>query len=832
MAEPQGQRDLVLAPNELAWISDETKGNINTYVGPYKASLSATDKPVVFNEKTKKFVRCSMEDAVQTFAIAPEGWYIKLKNPAKGNDAHPKVGTVSNLPELEIGRKVNITGPASFPVWPGQMYKVLKGHHLRSNQYLLVRVYDDAAARDNWGKAVIKKQEDGSTAPVPEMPKLTMGTLLIIQGTDVSFYIPPTGMEVVPDEANSYVRDAVTLERLEYCILLDEDGNKRFIPGPDVVFPKPTENFVIKDGKRKFKAIELNEISGLYIKVIADYEEGGKQYKVGDELFITGKEQMIYFPRQEHAIIKYADRTIHYAIAIPAGEARYVMNRLTGDISLRTGPDMFLADPRKEVIIRRVLDPKTVNLWFPGNTEALQYNAVLQDMVPAALSALSGSVSNYVSDSDVRLNAGKKSLNVWSAPAAAYNTPAIRGGKTTKPTEVGDSFDRQSGFTPPRTVTLDTKYEGAVSINVWTGYEVLVTSKTGKREVVVGPATRLLDYDEVLEAMELSTGNPKNSENLLKTVYLRVQNNQISDTIIAETKDLVKVNIKVSYRGDFTGDATKHFEVENYIKFVTDHLRSVIRNVVKQKGVEEFYSNNVAILRDSILGMQVEGKRPGKFFEDNGFRIKDVEILDVTIGDKDVNNMLMQAQRDAVKQAIDVGQAEENLAKTRRLEDVNRQLYDELFTTAKKKIEISAAQQLAQHTLEMEALQSEALKQQKEAQLQLERETTITEVNTRVLNRNKAAEEQSLTFEKERQDLALKTLAAEVQATVDKFKAVDPHLIEALQAFSDKDFAAKVATALGPLAIMDGDSVQNVLAKLVKGLPLGSIIEKLTGAKV
>lgn len=55
------------------------------------------------------------------------------------------------------------------------------------------------------------------------------------------------------------MRNAVTLERLEYCILLDEDGNKRFIEGPDVVFPEPTERFVEKNGFRKFKAIELNE---------------------------------------------------------------------------------------------------------------------------------------------------------------------------------------------------------------------------------------------------------------------------------------------------------------------------------------------------------------------------------------------------------------------------------------------------------------------------------------------------------------------------------------------------------------------------------------------
>ena len=33
--ERQRERDLILSPNEFAFISDQTKGNINIYVGPY-----------------------------------------------------------------------------------------------------------------------------------------------------------------------------------------------------------------------------------------------------------------------------------------------------------------------------------------------------------------------------------------------------------------------------------------------------------------------------------------------------------------------------------------------------------------------------------------------------------------------------------------------------------------------------------------------------------------------------------------------------------------------------------------------------------------------------
>ncbi len=317
-------------------------------MGPHKTSLANTDQPVLFNDQIKRFDRCILEKAIRPYAISPEGWYVVLKNPARDGKP-PTPGTANSLPELDIGRKVNIPGPVAIAPWPGQMIRVIQGHHLRSNQYLIVRVYEEEAARKNWKKAVIKPQtssvgeasdipgEDG-VKPDKDTPDLTMGKLLVIRGTDVSFYIPPTGMEVIPDQNGRYIWNAITLERMEYCILLDEDGNKRHIRGPAVVFPKPTETFMEKKGSRKFKAIELNEISGLYIKVIAAYEEDGREYKEGEELFITGKKQMIYFPRSEHAVIRYGEQEINYAVAIPAGEARYVLNRMTGQITLQKGP--------------------------------------------------------------------------------------------------------------------------------------------------------------------------------------------------------------------------------------------------------------------------------------------------------------------------------------------------------------------------------------------------------------------------------------------------------------------------------------------------------------
>lgn len=820
----------MLAPNEFAFILDETKGNINVYVGPHKTSLANTDVPVVFDSGTKRFDRKTLDQAIQMISIAPEGWYLVLKNPAT-DKSHPRTGALNNLPNLDTGRKVNIPGPISFALWPGQMMRVLQGHHLRSNQYLLVRVYDEEAAKANWKNAVIKPQKTGEGEPevaiLDALPDLTMGNLLVIRGTEVSFYIPPTGVEVVPDVDGNYVREAVTLERLEYCILLDENGSKRFIVGPDVVFPKPTEVIVRMRGSRKFRAIELNENSGLYLKVIAPYEENGVSYKVGDEIFLTGRDQMIYFPRTEHAIVKYGEQEKHHAVAIPAGEARYVLDRLTGKISLRRGPAMFLPDPRREVIVRRVLDPKTVALWFPGNREAHEYNRRLAAQSAPQLAA------DYQAAPGSAPAPAPAAKPAAAAKAASGAIPARETQLAIAPPNefAGDDFNRNQNFTSPRTIVLDTRYEGAVAIDVWTGYAVLVVSKTGERKVVSGPHTHLLEYDENLQVLELSTGTPKSDQNLLKTVYLRTLNNKVTDIVEAETLDLVRVHLQLSYRVNFEGDPARWFEVENYVKFLTDHLRSLIRHAVKRHGIEAFYANSVAILRDIILGVPGEdGKRPGRRFEENGMRIYDVEVLEVAIGDDTIASLLVKAQHAAVQQTLQLAGEQRRLEATRQAEAISQQIAELQSETRQKgsglktrEVEQQLRQQLAEQAAKIE------LHERQQAALLAEQERVGT-IHEAELARRRAAQEVELTLAQRKLDQRLEELKAEVAAVADKARAVSPDLIAALQAFGDRALAEKMATSMAPLAILGGESVSEVLGRLLRGTPLARLLAPETKA--
>ncbi len=814
MPDSNRERDLVLAPNEYAFISDQTKGNINVYVGPYKTSLANTDRPVMFDDATKRFEKCSLEDSMRAFVIAPEGWYVVLKNPSKENTP-PKVGTSNNLAELKVGRKINISGPISFALWAGQMTRVIRGHNLSSNQYLLVRVYDEQQAQENWDKAVIKTKE-GEANEVKELTEvaenLTMGQLLIIRGDEVSFYIPPTGIEVVRDEDayhDEYVREAVTLERLEYCILLNEDGNKRYIQGPKVVFPKPTEVFIEKNGMRKFKAIELNEMSGLYIKVIAPYKEGKKEYKEGDELFITGKDQMIYYPRPEHAVVRYGNKERHYAIAIPAGEGRYYLNRKTGTVALKKGAAMFLPDPREFVLVRRVLTKKQTTLWFPNNNEAMEYNLALQDIAKN---------DNFITDFEIQ-----------EQNQAPQQPQQLRKKAKISDKMVGDEFNRDSSFTPPRMITLDTKFEGAVTIAPWTGYAVLVVSKTGKRKVIEGPQAYLLEYDEELEGIELSTGTPKTTANSIKTVYLRVLYNKVSDEIMAESSDYTQVRIHLSYRVNFEGSSDKWFNVENYVKFLTDHMRSYIRNTVRRFPIMEFYANGITILRDAILGESDKktGKRKGRLFEENGMRIYDVEILDISLGDANIENLLVSSQQDTVMQTLRINSEKRKLEFTKESEAITRHIAATQSETKQKIYELQKQETQKLLEVTLSKIESEITSKERHLQARLDEQKSLNQINEDELSRQKSIN--NLELEKAQKELEQFILEeqTEVEAVVTKAKAVSPDLIAALQSFSDKELAQKMADSMAPLAILGGKSIADVFGNLLKGTQLSSVLNGL-----
>lgn len=817
------QKDLVLSINEYAYVLDRTKGNVSCWVGPVKTSLSTSDELVRFNEITKQFEGSSYDKAVSLFTTAPENWYVILKNPAE-NDKHPTAGTANSLPEnVSIGKKVNIRGPVSFALYPGQMAKVIKGHALRSNQYLLARVYEADAANHNQGEVV---DAEGNKVE-NTITNCVNGQILVIKGTEISFYIPPTGIEVIAVENNpkkGYVREAVTLERLEYCILKDENGQKRYVHGPAVVFPEPTETFVTSPkGGVIFKAIELSKISGIYVKVIAEYTDDNKvKHPVGEEMFITGDEQMIYYPRPEHAIINYDNKVMHHAIAIPEGEGRYIMNRLTGEIDTVRGPAMYLPDPRTEVVVKRKLTQNQCALWYPGNEEVRRYNADLNEK--AVEKAIKKSVGDWTTMTYASCDSAPNIATSYLNGIDSYTTMSD--------IEATASVSRGTSYTKPRTITLDNKFDGVVSIDVWTGYAVDVISKNGDRKVICGPQTILLDYDQTLEALELSTGRPKNTDRTIKTVYLRHENNKVTDLIEAETKDFVKVKVKVSYCVNFDKKLQdKWFNIDNYVKYLCDRERSLIKKYVKSYTIAEFFQNYSSIVHDIAVdnvdkdAKQGDTGRPwGRYFEENGMYVYDAEVLSLDIED-DIEELLTEHQYEMVKKNLELADAEKSI-----------EIAEALIESEKKEQQLRHEKLV--NNLELQKLESEkkialqaeinrATEAEKIAAKTAERDLQglIDEVHDAELARKQkefdqiqSNKEAAAALEKQKQDAYAETVAKIMSS-------IAPGLIEALTSKSNEDMLAAVTESIAPYALAKGESISDVVNKLLRGTALEDVIK-------
>jgi major vault protein len=112
MSETQ-KRDLVLPPGSYAYMQDVTKGVVKTYSGPTVINPTAQERPVVYDAQSNTFrSAASLDDAMRISPIAPEGYYIILRNPAKLNK-HPDEGSAQPSAEQEIGRTIIVPGPAT-----------------------------------------------------------------------------------------------------------------------------------------------------------------------------------------------------------------------------------------------------------------------------------------------------------------------------------------------------------------------------------------------------------------------------------------------------------------------------------------------------------------------------------------------------------------------------------------------------------------------------------------------------------------------------------------------------------------------------------------------
>lgn len=692
------ERDILVASNEYAYVQDLTKGDIVLYVGPTKISLSNTERLVELRNERFSPVRNDEGTGVTPFVTASSAQYVVLENPAKDAAARPVKGSNSAV-ELMTGRRVVVPGPATFPLWPGQKARVVNGHELYEDQYLRVRVYD---------------RVEGESAPI--------GTERVVKGSEVSFYIPRTGLEVVPDE-KGYVRNAVTLADGQYCVLRGPQGRRRYVRGPGVVFPEPWEEFVVRNGARVFAAVAMRKDRGLHVRVLKGFDAAaGDQvpegrYEAGQELFLQAREGF-FFPTEALEVLGEVS-----ALHLAEKEAVYVRDIASGRIRTVEGPVAFLPDPTQVERVARPLDAEVARRYGLGKPDGSR------------------------------------------APAIVI---------------------------PP-------------------SYAVLVTGRT-KREVVKGPQVRILDFDEELATLALSTGTPKSDAQLLSTCFLLVDGNKVSDVVQVRTSDHVELEVRLSYRVSYSSkpgvDDARWFNVSNYVALLCDHLGSIVRAAVRANPIERFHAASTEVLRGAVLGEKKGDKRAGREFEENGMLVYDVEVLEVRILDEEVEELLTDAQRGAITSEVARKHEALKLETERAKEAVSRAIY----AAQKETLAVEGELELARRALAL--AKAEAKSEAARVELVGRARTEAEALDATSAARAAAAARQA--------EVEAQALAARTAAFKEQMGALHPELVATLKALGNQQLAAALTDNLAPLAILGGESVAEVAQRLLASLPVGA----------
>ena len=771
------ERDLILAPNEYAYVQDNTKGEVLLYVGPCKVSMSNTERLVGFING--RFVVVSGEnEGIQRFVEATTSQYVVLTNPAKDPNArHSKQSNPAV--ELLTGKKIVIPGPCSFPLWPGQVAQVINGHLLSEHEYLAVRVNDNCDVSDIPGlnpvsrakisKAKSAEQIAEQIAKSPEqtteeieksaeaeliVTKLPIGSIIIVRGRDCKSFIPKTGLEVLPDKSGIYVRSGTILRDDEFCITQDPRGEKEYHFGPMIVFPKPPELKleVIPDEKnslvRKGVALSTGEYCVLVDAV------GKKRYCYGPAVVFPKEETKEEFLINQKPC--FSDARIFRAYELKLNQGLLV--RVTGSHTVKEGgatenqipPGTYVAG--QEIFIQG-----KCGFFFPS-----EYLEVVKEIAAIPISANEGIYVRNIATGEITTVKGPVNL----LPDPTKNEIVTR-----RLSPELEKLYQIDGRDPQK----------AVRIKIPPSMAVLVTSHE-QRRVVEGPTYAILGYDEELEIMELSTGTPKNDKLLKLTCFLLTQGNKVSDIITGSTSDQVRLEISVSYRVSFSAEAKeKWFNSKNYIVLLCEHLRSILRAVTKATPIDRMYKDGTTIVRDAILGVKVpDGNRKGKLFAENGMLVYDVEVLGITILDESVQEMLSNIETQVV--TSDVRRREQRLLLNEQLDtfklNEEKALAEAAYAQAKIEIELERKQRelegerikldLSRQLQEERALTEKTLKDL-EAEAELHRQGLLSKT-TQVQNQTaREAEELRRQFAL----LALETGMLTRQAELDVHKAME-----------------------------------------------------------
>lgn len=628
-------------------ILDNNTNVIRTLVGP-----------LVY---TRKEHESCLFDPLPCVSVPPRSFCVIL-NPCVRRSDGSVVEEENGQVRLRMGDKeIRLEGDP-FALYPGEAVETINGKAVQPLEVI--------PANSGFRVRCVRDFKSGDAV-------ITAGTEWMEEGPKT--YIPRVEVRVVEKVNGSVIRPNEALLVRARINFTDRTGVKRvagetwLVRTAGAYLPDVNEEV-----EKKVSGVVLSNQLALQLRAVRDFTDVyNRPRKAGDCWLVTNEDAAVHIVDVNEAIIKEVSAiklsAQQFCIVLhpvdETGKNRYgerLMKR--GECSfflhpgeeLRDGVQSVMAAGKGEALLLMAMSTFTDDTGVvreAGTTWMLHGPAELSPMGEVSVLeyrkviALDKNEGVYVMDTvtgDVRAVIGepymlKESEVLWEKQL---------------PLEVEELLQHRDGSLKtsernPKFVSTREKHR-IVRFNVQHNAAVQIYDYRKKvQRMVLGPSLVILEPHEEFTVLSLSGGTPK-APNAFISLQLFLGPRFSSDTIIVETSDHARLQLRLSYNWyfDVKRDEKQHktFSVPDFIGDCCKTIASRVRGAVAAEAFDSFHRNSAQIIRTAVFGTDENGDvRKELRFTANDFVVTNIDVQSVEPTDEKTRDSLQKSVQLAIE---------------------------------------------------------------------------------------------------------------------------------------------------------------------------------------
>ena len=249
-------------------------------------------------------------------------------------------------------------------------------------------------------------------------------------------------------------------------------------------------------------------------------------------------------------------------------------------------------------------------------------------------------------------------------------------------------------------------------------------------------------------------------------------------------------------------------------------MRNAIKIAIKDYDIQNFYADSTAIIRTEVLDEETGVHT----FKNNGAVITDVEVVSVSV-ERSVAELLEQHQEEILSKSLELADADAKMQVVTALAEVEKKEAD--LAAANKLYKLELDQKFKEEQLSKEEAIKAKLRVAAEAEnkAKADMQEVLAAINDATIAREKAQRDAEIEYQKSLAKIEEDKQKAYAATVVEMLGAIQPGLIEAIQAQTNAELANGIGQAVAPYAIAGGQDISTVVSQMLRGTTMEDVLK-------